>query len=158
MSLGLSMWSKILLTFAFLTASPAFADEPADAEMPQFTFLDYNQPAPFRGTLFNPRATAELLAMPENLTLQFDLELEYQLDKQATEFHYRLAAADTKYLALQDEYALVLEQKNMEITALQEAINRQSPSNREWWIAGGAAAGAVITLGIVYAALSASGK
>ena len=47
---------------------------------------------------------------------------------------------------------------DLEITALQEAINRQSPSNREWWVAGGAAAGAVITLGIVYAALSASGK
>ena len=96
--------------------------------------------------------------MPENLRLQFDVELEYQLDKQATEYHYRLDAANTKYLALQDEYSLVITQKDLEITALQEAINRQSPSNREWWIAGGAAAGAVITLGIVYAALSASGK
>ena len=134
------MWSKILLTFCLGWHLPAFADEPQDAEAPQFTFLDYRQPAPFRGTLFNPRATAELLAMPENLRLQFDLDLEYQLDKQATEYHYRLDAANTKYLALQ------------------EAINRQSPSNREWWIAGGAAAGAVITLGIVYAALSASGK
>ena len=152
------MWSKILLTFALLASSPAFADEPQDAEAPQFTFLDYRQPAPFRGTLFNPRATAELLAMPENLRLQFDLDLEYQLDKQATEYHYRLDAANTKYLALQDEYSLVITQKDLEITALQEAINRQSPSNREWWIAGGAAAGAVITLGIVYAALSASGK
>ena len=152
------MWSKLLLTFALLVSSPAFADEPQDASAPQFTFLDYRQPAPFRGTLFNPRATAELLAMPENLRLQFDLELEYQLDKQATEYHYRLDAANTKYLALQDEYSLVITQKDLEITALQEAINRQSPSNREWWIAGGAAAGAVITLGIVYAALSASGK
>ena len=152
------MWSKILLTFCLGWHLPAFADEPQDAETPQFTFLDYRQPAPFRGTLFNPRATAELLAMPENLRLQFDLELEYQLDKQATEYHYRLDAANTKYLALQDEYSLVITQKDLEITALQEAITRHSPSNRERWMAGGAAAGAVITLGIVYAALSASGK
>ena len=94
------MWSKILLTFALLASPLAFADEPQDVETPQFTFLDYRQPAPFRGTLFNPRATAELLAMPENLRLQFDVELEYQLDKQATEYHYRLDAANTKYLAL----------------------------------------------------------
>ena len=154
----MSMWSKILLTFCLGWHLPAFADEPEDSERPQFTFLDYQQPAPFRGTLFNPRATAELIALPDRMRAEFDLEIEYQLDVQATEYHYRLDAANTKYLALSEEYSLVVTQKDLEITALQEAINRQSPSNREWWIAGGAAAGTVITLGIVYAALSASGK
>ena len=154
----MSMWSKILLTFCLGFGPPAFADEPEDSERPQFTFLDYQQPAPFRGTLFNPRATAELIALPDRMRAEFDLEIEYQLDVQATEYHYRLDAANTKYLALSEEYSLVITQKDLEITALQEAINRQSPSNREWWIAGGAAAGTVITLGIVYAVLSASGK
>ena len=154
----MSMLSKALLTFCIFFSSPVFADEPEDSDRPQFTFLDYQQPAPFRGTLFNPRATAELIALPDRMRAEFDLEMEYQLDVQATEYHYRLDAANTKYLALSEEYSLVITQKDLEITALQEAINRQSPSNREWWIAGGAAAGTVITLGIVYAALSASGK
>lgn len=154
----LSMLNKTLLTFCLVFGSPAFADEPEDAEQPQFTFLDYRQPAPFRGTLFNPRATAELLAMPETLKLGFDVELDYQLSVQATEYQFRIDSINTKYIALSDEYALVTMQKDLEITALQEAINRQSPSNRAWWIAGGAAGGAAITLGIVYAVLSASGK
>jgi hypothetical protein len=152
------MLSKVLLTFCLAWHLPAFADEPADAENAQFTFLDYRQPAPFRGTLFNPRATAELLALPDSLQFQFDLEMEYQLDRQATEYHFRLDAADTKYTALSNEYMLTLTQKDFEISALQEAINAQSPSNRTWWIAGGAAGGAAITLGIMYAVLSASGK
>ena len=137
---------------------PALADTGEDSSSPQFTFLDYQQPAPFRGTLFNPRATAELLALPAAMRAEFDLELEYQLDRQSTEYHFRLDAANTKYLSLQEEYQLTVVQKDLEITALQDAINRQSPSNRGWWIAGGAAGGAAITLGIVYAVLSASGK
>jgi len=154
----LSMLSKTLLTFCVFFSSPVFADEPEDSEKPQFTFLDYRQPAPFRGTLFNPRATAELLAMPETLRAEFDIELDFQLETQATEYQFRLDSVNTKYTALSDEYALVVAQKDLEITALQDAINRQSPSNRAWWIAGGAAGGAAITLGIVYAVLSASGK
>ena len=49
------MWTKILLTFTFLTASPAFAEDP------QFTNLDTGDPAPFAGTLFNPAAVSELI-------------------------------------------------------------------------------------------------
>ncbi len=154
----MSMLSKALLTFCVFFSSPVFADEPEDSEKPQFTFLDYRQPAPFRGTLLNPRATAELLAMPETLRAEFDIELDFQLETQATEYQFRLDSVNTKYTALSDEYALVVAQKDLEITALQDAINRQSPSNRAWWIAGGAAGGAAITLGIVYAVLSASGK
>jgi hypothetical protein len=154
----LSMLSKTLLTFCLAWHLPAFADEPADSESPQFTFLDYRQPAPFRGTLFNPRATAELLAMPEALRIEFDIELNYQLGLQATEYQFRIDSVNTKYAALNDEYTLVMMQKDLEITALQDAINSQSPSNRTWWIAGGAAGGAALTLGIVYAVLSASGK
>ena len=154
----MSMWSKTLLTFCLAFHLPAFADEPEDISAPQFTFLDYQQPALFRGTLFNPRATAELLALPEALRIEFDVELKYQLDLQATEYQFRIDSVNTKYAALNDEYVLVLTQKDLEITALQDAINSQSPSNRAWWVAGGAAGGAALTLGIVFAVLSASGK
>jgi hypothetical protein len=152
------MWSKILLTFCLAWHLPAFADEPEDISVPQFTFLDWQQPAPFRGTLFNPRATAELLAMPESLRLEFDLEIEYQLDVQSTEFKLRMDTANSSYAALSEEYKLTVTQKDIEIAELQRVINTGAPSNRAWWITGGAAGGAVITLGIVYAVLSASGK
>ena len=153
----MSMWSKMLLTLALLIPSVVLADEPEDLSTPQFTFVDFQQPAPFRGTLFNPRATAELLSMPRALQAECDLEMEYQLDIQSTDYQFRLATADTRYNALSEEYQLVVTQKDLEITQLQEIINTSSPSNKPWWIAGGAAGGAAITLGIVYAVLQASG-
>jgi hypothetical protein len=152
------MWSKILLTFCLAFPPLAFADEPEDISVPQFTFLDWQQPSPFRGTLFNPRATAELIAIPGALQAECDLEIEYQIDRQATDFHLRIDSADARYHALSEEYKLVTTQKDLELAELQRVIQTRSPSNRGWWIAGGAATGAVITLGIVYAALSASGK
>lgn len=150
------MLSSVLLFLCAMTP-PVLAQQPADAEEPEFTFLEQSERAPFRGTLFNPRATAEILDLPVSLKLEFDVEMEYQLDRQATEYHFRLDAANTKYTALKEEYDLTLAQKNMEIAALQDTINSQSPANKPWWIAGGAAAGAAVTLGIVYAVLSASG-
>ena len=152
------MWNRLLLTLALLSPAMALAEEPEDNPDPQFTFVDYQQPAPFRGTLFNPRATAELLALPPALEAECDLEKEYQLDVQATEFQLRIGTAANSYNALSDEYKLVVTQKDMEIAELQRVINSSSPSNKGWWIAGGAAGGTVITLGIVYAVLSASGK
>ena len=152
------MWNRLLLTFCLAWHLPAFADEPEDISVPQFTFVGYQQPAPFRGTLFNPRATAELLAMPDSLKAEFDLELEYQLDVQSTEFKLRMDTVSLSYAALSDEYKLTITQKDVEIVELQRIINTSAPSNRAWWIVGGATGGAVITLGIVYAVLSASGK
>ena len=59
----------------------------AYAEPAQFTILGENEPAPFEGVLFNKRGIAELLVMPDEYRMGCDLEIEYQLDVQATEFH-----------------------------------------------------------------------
>jgi len=58
----------------------------AHAESPQFTIVGQNEPAPFEGVLFNKRGIAELLVLPMEYRLQCDLEVEYQVDVQATEF------------------------------------------------------------------------
>jgi hypothetical protein len=152
------MWNRVLLTFCLAFPSLAIAEEPEDNPSPQFTFVDWQQPAPFRGTLFNLRATAELIAMPGALQAECDLEMEFQIDRQSTDFQLRIGSADARYHALSEEYKLVTTQKDLEIVELQRVIQTRSPSNRVWWIAGGAATGAAVTLGIVYAVLSASGK
>jgi len=96
--------------------------------------------------------------MPGALQAECDLEMEFQIDRQSTDFQLRIGSADARYHALSEEYKLVTTQKDLEIVELQRVIQTRSPSNRVWWIAGGAATGAAVTLGIVYAVLSASGK
>ena len=117
----------------------------AYAEPAQFTILGENEPAPFEGVLFNKRGIAELLVMPEEYRMGCDLEIEYQLDVQATEFHLERQNFQIRLDALTREYDLRIEQKDIEIAALQEAMLNQSPDNKLWWFAGGVAAGIVTT-------------
>ena len=117
----------------------------AYAEPAQFTILGENEPAPFEGVLFNKRALAELLVMHDQFSMNCDLEIEYHLDVQATEFHLERQNFQIRLDALTSEYDLRIEQKDIEIAALQEAMLNQSPNNKLWWFAGGVAAGVVTT-------------
>ena len=119
----------------------------AYAEPAQFTILGENEPAPFEGVLFNKRGIAELLVLPEEYRMGCDLEIEYQLDVQATEFHLERQNFQIRLDALAQEYDLRIEQKDLEIAALQQAMLNQSPSNKLWWFAGGVAAGIATTYG-----------
>jgi hypothetical protein len=95
--------------------------------------------------LFNKRGIAELLVMPEEYRMGCDLEVEYHLDVQATEFQLERKNFQIRLDALTKEYDLRIEQKDLEIAALQEAMLKQSPDNKLWWLAGGVAAGIVTT-------------
>ena len=117
----------------------------AYAEPAQFTILGENEPAPFEGVLFNKRSIAELLVMPDQLDMSCDLEIEYHLDVQATEFHLERQNFQIRLDALTKEYDLRIEQQDIEILALQQAMLIQSPDNKLWWLAGGIAAGIVST-------------
>ena len=126
---------------ALLFSTLAYAD-PA-----QFTILGENEPAPFEGVLFNKRGIAELLIMPEQFSMNCDLEIEYHLDVQATEFHLERQNFQIRLDALTSEYDLRIEQKDIEINALQAAMLNQSPNNKMWWFVGGVAAGVATTYG-----------
>ncbi len=76
-----------------------------------------------------------------------DLEVEYQLDVQATEFHLERQNFQIRLDALAREYDLRVEQKDVEIAALQEAMLKQSPNNKLWWLASGIVVGMATTYG-----------
>ena len=119
----------------------------AHAEPAQFTILGENEPAPFEGVLFNKRGIAELLVLPMEYRLECDLEVEYQIDVQATEFQLERQNFQIRLDALAKEYDLRIEQKDIEIAALQEAMLKQAPDNKLWWFVGGVAAGIATTYG-----------
>ena len=77
------MWSKIaqILSLSLILCGTAQADDTdtsAPATNGQFTILDLNQRAPFRGTLFDPAATAHILTLQPRLRAEFQLELNYK--------------------------------------------------------------------------------
>ena len=146
------MWSKIaqILALALIMCGTA------QAEDPQFTFLDENQPAPFAGTLFNPSATAELIVLPQHLRLEFKIELEYELGLQAADYDLQLQNSNIRYESLKEEYRVTVESLQQQNTALEQALKQQSPSRNGLWFAAGTATGVVIVTGIAYAIISAS--
>ena len=123
-----------------LISSTAVADDG------KFTFMAERQPAPFEGVLFDPEATASILTEKANWQLQCDIEVEYNLDIANTEFDLERKNFNIRYEALDQEYKLIVEQKDAEIVKLQETIKKQSPPNKWVWFGVGGASGVVATV------------
>jgi hypothetical protein len=132
------MLNRILALFLF--SSTALADDG------KFTLLAEEQPAPFAGVLFDPIATASIITEKSNWQLQCDIEIEYNLDIANTEFDLERKNFNIRYEALDQEYKLIVEQKDVEITKLQETIKKQSPPNKWAWFGVGSASGVIATV------------
>ena len=152
------MWSKIaqILSLSLILCGSAHADEPTEASNGQFTILDQNQRAPFRGTLFDPTATAYLLTYQGRMQAQFQLELNYKIEQLEIEHQLEVTNLNLRYDALNEEYQLRIDAKDLEIQQLNESLSRLSRNDRHWFVIGGFAIGVGVTAGIVAAINSAS--
>jgi hypothetical protein len=128
---------------SLLYSSVAYSEDPG-----RFSTLAANEPAPFEGVLFDPLATARILAQAELFRSECDLEIEYSIDLQATEFHLERQELNLRLDSLSSEYNLSITQKDLEIAQLQKTIRTQSPRNNWIWAAGGVILGGVAVYAI----------
>ena len=65
---------------------------------PEFANLKKGERAPFEGRLFNEEAIASILTNNSHKDMQCQIEIEYELDKQATkkQYEYELLKASCK--------------------------------------------------------------
>jgi hypothetical protein len=118
----------------------------------KFTFIQENEPSPFVGTLFDPEATARLLANNKFLKEEYDLKLGFELSKQEREFNLKLEQLQITLDTQKEKYEATLELKNTEIEQLNKIIAKKPGSNAMiWGIVGGFVAGAASTVAIVHA-------
>ena len=89
---------SLTLMVLSLWSSAAFAQEPG-----QFTFLGQDQCAPFEGVLFDPAATATILAEHTAVQSQCDIKMKYALDTQATEHALELQNLRIRHDSLASE-------------------------------------------------------
>lgn len=155
------MLSKIaqVLSLALVLCGTAQAEESdTSTAFPtgQFTILDVNQRAPFRGTLFDPAATAHILTIQPRLRAEFQIELDYQLSELTAQHQLELDNLNARHTALDEEYRLRIEAKDMEIAQLNSSLSKLSRNDRHWFVIGGFAIGVGVTAGIVAAINSAS--
>ena len=137
------MFRNMLLMISLLYSSVAYSEDPG-----RFSTLATNEPAPFEGVLFDPLATARILAQAELFRSECDLEIEYRIDLQGTEFQLERRELNLRLGALTNEYTLLITQKDLEIAQLQKTIKTQSPRNNWIWAAGGVILGGVAVYAI----------
>jgi hypothetical protein len=113
----------------------------------KFMVLRQNACAPFEGVLFDPVATADIINTKVFAEQECDLRLQKTIDTRELEFQLERDNLNIRYDSLKEEYRLIIDKKDLEITQLRESLLKQSPRNNWWWAAGGAVAGVVITYG-----------
>ena len=145
------MLSRILvLIVIFSLTFPAhlFAQE----EEPQFTHLELGDPAPFAGTLFNPTATARLIADREFRLTDCDLRVNYEINILNAHRDLEYNILEVRYESLEERTTALSSLKDQEILDLQEAIRKHPNRNNHWFFAGGFVIGVAASIGIFFAA------
>tara|TARA_B100000287_G_scaffold144515_1_gene136384 strand:+ start:72 stop:470 length:399 start_codon:yes stop_codon:yes gene_type:complete len=113
----------------------------------KFTFLGLNQCAPFEGVLFDPPATARILAQAQTATDNCDARLTYELGKQAADHELDLQNLTIRHESLIAEYDMRVASLEREADALAKALKKQSAKNPALWIVAGVASGMAISYG-----------
>jgi len=113
----------------------------------KFTFLGYNQCAPFEGVLFDPTATGKILANAVTADESCEIKLKYNLDKQKAEYELDLQNLRIRHDALVSEYDVQLNSLRRENDALSKALKKQSAKNPVLWVAVGVVSGVAMTYG-----------
>ena len=151
-SLGFLMLSRLFLLL-LLSVSPSQASDS------QFSFIQKGNAAPFTGTLFNPNATAELLANSKFLKEEYNLKLGFELQKQENQFSLYMEQIDITLNTERERFETTLTLKNTEIEQLNKIIAKKPGSNALLWgIIGGFAVGVATTVGITYAVNDGGGQ
>ena len=132
------MFLKLLLALT-LTAR---ATEPA-----KFTILEYKQPAPFTGVLFDEFAISTVLSNYDIAAYGCDIRVQYELDKLQQKHKFELESLRIEHKALTNEYDLFIAQKDKEIDYLAKSLKKTSPRNKWIWFTVGVVAGSAATYG-----------
>ena len=132
----------MFLSLLLMLGSPSMA-----ADTGRFTFLGEQQCAPFEGILFDPPALAEVLARQSTANAACKARIEYEISVEAAAYDLVIRDWEIKYSALNEESALLIQQKDIEIEQLRKSLLLQSPRNNWMWAVGGVTVGVLSTYG-----------
>jgi len=124
----------------------------AHAGAGKFTFVQEAAPSPFTGTLFDPAATARILANNKFLKASYDLKLAYELSSQEWAFQLEMEQLEITLDTEKRKSEATITLKNKEIEQLNKIIEKKpGQKSMTWGIVGGFVAGVASTVAIVQA-------
>ncbi len=117
-------------------------------EAAKFSILEYKQPAPFAGVIFDEKAMAKVLADFDIYKYSCDIKMDYELKIQKEEYEFKLEDLRIEHKALTEEYDLFIMQKDKEIDLLANALKKTSPRYKWLYFAGGILVGTAASYGV----------
>tara|TARA_R110000824_G_scaffold11540_4_gene50401 strand:+ start:25634 stop:26053 length:420 start_codon:yes stop_codon:yes gene_type:complete len=121
----------------FLNLLLMFSLGASATEVPKFTFLEYNKPAPFEGVLFDEYAISSVLSDYEIAAYSCDIRTQYELKKEQERFKFEFENLKIEHRSLVGEYDLFIVQKDKEILSLATALKKTSPRYKWLYFVGG---------------------
>lgn len=137
------MWNKIIVLCICLVCFPSYAGEG------KFTFIQETEPAPFVGTLFDPTATARILADSKFIKEEYELRLGFELAKQQKSFDLELEQLQISLDTEKQKYETILAIKEQQIEDLNTLLAKKPGGAALQGYLGGFLVGAATTLLVI---------
>ena len=147
----------VILVLAFNLIFPAslFAQE-TPSEPPKIVDLKKDEKAPFAGVLLNPTAGAQMLANQKFTEAGCKLKVDFELKKIIAQHNLMMESLKISMNASENKYTSLLKIKDEEVDRLSSIALERPGDYSHWWAAGGFIVGALVSIGIFYAASQAN--
>jgi len=121
----------------------------------QITVMQANQKAPYTGILLDPIAAAKINTDKKYSLMEYELKLNYELKKIEADYTLRLSTLQARYDSLKESSDSIIGIKTEEIARLQEIATESPNDYAALWVTLGLVTGALLSIGIFYAAVEA---
>lgn len=145
----------LVLVFSLVFPVPLFAQE-TSPEPPKIVDLKKDEKAPFAGVLLNPTAGAQMLANQKFTEAGCKLKVDFELKKLKAQHDLMMESLKISMNASENKYTSLLKIKDEEVERLSSIALERPNDYAHWWAAGGFITGALVSIGIFYAASQAS--
>jgi len=145
----------LILVFNFIFPTPLFAQE-TPSEPPKIVDLKKDEMAPFSGVLLNPTAGAQMLANQKFTEAGCKLKVDFEMKKIKAQHDLMMESLKISMNASENKYTSLLKIKDQEVERLSSIALDRPNDYSHWWAAGGFLVGALVSIGIFYAASQAS--
>ena len=145
-----------------MASPPDGQDQPSAAPLelpgtvPQTSYVQKGQKAPFEGVLLNPKAAAEVQIFREQAETQCDIRVEREVELSRATLQYEIDMglarldAETRKRALEDS----INKQHIAFISLELKETQKRIPKRNWgpvWFAGGVVSGVLVVLAGAYA-------
>ena len=129
------MLSSILMLFVGL----------AQADNGKFTYVELEQPCPFKGTLLDDEAMSHLLTLPEFEQERCDIQKQKELDLLQSDCNLRQGELQSQLDFQKSEVGRITKEKNEVIETLEEELGKIKKNDNPLVFTAGVAIGVTVT-------------